>query len=68
MGNVADLYAIGKKAGEKAALILKGIPPSALITESPRDGYLMINKKTAQELGIAVPQDVLGKANEIIEG
>ena len=68
MGNVADLYAIGKKAGEKAALILKGIPPSALVTESPREGYLMINKKTAQEVGIAVPQDVLSKANEIIEG
>jgi len=66
MGNVADFYIIGKISGRQASLILDGINPSSLLTESPAEDYLIINTKTAKELGIAIPQYVLDDAEEII--
>lgn len=67
MGNVKDFYAIGRAAGEKAALALDGIPPSKIQVESAVEDELIINTKTANELGLIVPPDLLGKAKEIID-
>ena len=66
MGNVADFYVIGKISGRQAALILGGAKPSSLLTESPAEDYLIINTKTASEIGIDIPQYVLDDAEEII--
>jgi len=66
MGNVADFYSIGKLSGNKAGLILQGAKPSSLLTESPVEDYLMINTKTASEIGIDIPQYVLDDAEEIV--
>ena len=66
MGNVADFYSIGKISGNKAALILDGAKPSSLLTESPVEDYLVINTKTASEIGIGIPQYVVDDAEEII--
>ncbi len=66
MGNVADFYIIGKMSGNKAGLILQGAKPSSLLTESSGEDYLMLNTKTASEIGIAIPQYVLDGAEEII--
>lgn len=66
VGNVGDFRAIGKISGEKAALILKGSKPAWLKTESPRENYIVLNLKTADELGLTFPQDVLSRAKEII--
>ena len=66
VGNVADFYAIGKLAGTKAGLILNGAKPSSLLTESPAEDYVIINTKTAKELGIEIPQYILGDAAEIV--
>lgn len=67
MGNIADFYIIGKISGRQAALILGGAKPSSLLTESPGEDYLVINTKTAAEIGITIPQYVLDDAEEIIK-
>jgi len=65
-GNVADFYAIGKLSGTKAGLILKGANPSSLLTESPAEDYVIINTKTAKEIGMEIPQYILDDAEEIV--
>lgn len=67
MGNIADFYVIGKISGRQAALILGGAKPSSLLTESPAEDYLIINIRTAAEIGIEIPQYVLDDAEEIVE-
>ncbi|KPA17190.1 ABC transporter, substrate binding protein [Candidatus Magnetomorum sp. HK-1] len=66
IGDIADFKAIGKISGEKAALILKGSQPSWMKTESPRDNYIIINKKTASALGIVFTPEIHDIAKEII--
>ena len=66
VGNIGDFKAIGEISGEKAALILKGSKPTWLKTESPRENYIVLNKKTATEIGISIPTELLDTAKEII--
>ena len=67
IGVVKDIYSIGKVSGEKAALILEGVEPSRIQVEAPTEDVLIVNTKTAQELGLTIPSDILGKAKEIID-
>ena len=66
-GLVADLEEIGKLAGGKAVQILAGIPPSALQTTTTLEPQLYINTKRAEELGIALSQQVLIDVDRLIE-
>jgi ABC-type uncharacterized transport system substrate-binding protein len=63
----ADIYEHHRIAGSYTARILKGARPAELRLQITTKFDLVINLKTAQALGITVPESIRKLASEVIE-
>lgn len=62
--DAADLY---RRAATFVDKILHGAPPAELPVEQPVKFDLLINRKTAQALGLTIPPTLLFQATEVIQ-
>jgi putative ABC transport system substrate-binding protein len=67
MGYTVDRLALYRRAAFYVDRILKGAKPADLPMERPSTFDFVLNLKTAQALGLTIPQSVLQQATEVIQ-
>lgn len=62
-----DYYQLGKQTGAMAARILNGSNPTDMAVESSKELKLYINKKSAAQIKLRIPEDLLESADTIFK-
>ena len=63
----AVLASMWRQSGVIVTRVLKGEKPADLPVEQPAKFELVVNAKTAASLGLAVPPNILVRADEVVE-
>ena len=63
----SDSYRIGHRAAWYVDRILKGAKPQDLPVESPIYFEFVVNLKTAKQIGLTIPPNVLARADKVLK-